>query len=81
VGEKSVNAGRSRDAGLAEKEDKRAVRRSRPAVAAVFLAALFFFIGGLFPRHANSVSGEAFTIVVLPDTGVYAWKYPDIFHA
>ena len=57
------------------------MRRASLSVTAMLFAALFFAVGGLLPREASGLSGEAFSLVVLPDTQIYAWKHPKIFSA
>ncbi len=43
--------------------------------------ALVVLFSGLTFTGALSAEEEAFSIVVLPDTQIYAWKYPDLFRA
>jgi hypothetical protein len=42
---------------------------------------LLLLIGWLHAEGACGATDEDFTIVVLPDTQIYAWKYPELFHA
>lgn len=51
------------------------------SIPAILLAALFLIIGDPDPSPAGGVSHDAFSVVVLPDTQMYAWKYPEIFGA
>jgi len=47
-----------------------------------FSAALpVLFVGLLITSGAFGAPDEDFSVVVLPDTQIYAWKYPEIFHA
>jgi hypothetical protein len=52
-----------------------ALRGSLPAVLIVML------FGWLNATAAIAPTAEDFSVVVLPDTQIYAWKYPEIFHA
>ena len=47
------------------------------------LSAAFFLllIGWLHATGACGATDEDFSIVVLPDTQIYAWKHPELFHA
>jgi hypothetical protein len=60
---------------------RKVVMRLRLCIPAVLLAALFLFVGDLQQQPAIGKTDEAFSVVVLPDTQIYAWKHPEIFHA
>lgn len=48
----------------------------------LFVAALIVVLAGwAHAGAARSDTDETFTLVVLPDTQIYAWKFPDLFHA
>ena len=49
------------------------------SIPAVLLAILFLIVWDLRKLPAGGASGDAFSVVVLPDTQIYAWKYPEIF--
>ena len=46
------------------------------------LASVFFVLAGVALGNAGkSGTEDAFSIVVLPDTQMYAWLHPEILHA
>ena len=79
--ETSLNAGRSRNAGVTGKMFREATTRGRRSVTAILLGILFLCLWNLLPQPLWGVPGEAFSVVVLPDTQIYAWKHPELFYA
>ena len=57
------------------------VTRGDRLLAAAFVAALLLIDGFLPTSPVAEGQDEAFSVVVLPDTQIYAWKYPEIFDA
>jgi hypothetical protein len=59
------------------------LRRARPGVFRGRLSTvlLLLLIGWLNTTGAFGETDEAFSIVVLPDTQIYAWKYPELLPA
>ncbi len=57
--------------------------RARPGVLRGSLPAalLVLLIGWFHATAARGATDDAFSVVVLPDTQIYAWKYPELFHA
>jgi 3',5'-cyclic AMP phosphodiesterase CpdA len=49
--------------------------------AAILISVLLAFCGQASALQPADEEAPCFSIVVLPDTQIYAWKYPEIFHA
>jgi 3',5'-cyclic AMP phosphodiesterase CpdA len=50
-------------------------------ITAGLLAAFLLFFDGCNRLLAAEGAAEAFSVVVLPDTQIYAWQHPEIFYA
>lgn len=50
-------------------------------IVAVLAATLLALDGSFLASFGSEGQEEAFAVVVLPDTQIYAWKYPEIFEA
>lgn len=67
--------------GLGDRTVKRAVTRGKRLPAATLVAVLLLLDGVCLRSLRAEGQGEGFSVVVLPDTQIYAWKYPEIFDA
>lgn len=55
--------------------------RSGVRITACLSVFIVILVGSLVPSVAGGTKDEVFSIVVLPDTQNYAWKFPELFRA